>query len=214
MWPLILLGLLFVASKPGPRGPRMSDLPRAEGKMYPAAHALPFRASSPWRSSPVGTQNRLSPKGIFVDEFGRAWGGGTPSLMETLGAGAQISGVPGLVELADTLNALGGLWGQLASSPLWDIYISGAYYMPGGGPLVSAGMRMAVELGRGASLEDASIASAREALPPGPARSAFDVAVGARDLDSVGREELRKYVSEELGPAGVVAYDEGMRRYG
>jgi hypothetical protein len=188
---------------------------------YPAAHRTPFPAGSRFECSPVSrVMKREAPAPGFteqwIDEFGRAYGGRTPSLGETLKAGADLSGVPGLEEIAEMINAYGGVFGEIAKSPLWDIAITGAYLVPGGGPFVSAGMRMAIELGRGASLEDASLAAAREALPPGPARAAFDAGMAAmkgEDLSGAGLGAVRVAVAAELGSEGAAGFDAAAAAY-
>lgn len=67
----------------------------------------------------------------------------------------------------------------LSKNPAWDIVQTGVSFIPGVGQAVSGGMAAAAALGNGASLRDAAIKAAKNALPGGPAvAAAFDVATG------------------------------------
>lgn len=77
----------------------------------------------------------------------------------------------------EKLDDLRSAIGDVTNSPLWDLAQGAAWYIPGIGPAVSAGMAVAAALGRGESLEDLALAAARGALPAA-AVGAWDAAIG------------------------------------
>lgn len=100
----------------------------------------------------------------------------------------------------------------LMRSPVWNIAQTGASFIPGVGQAVSGGMAAAAALGRGESLKDAALKSARAAIPGGPvAQAAFDIAVGAakgQRLDDAALAAVREQVPG--GELGRAAFDAGL----
>lgn len=89
----------------------------------------------------------------------------------------------------------------VTKNPLWNIAKTGASFIPGVGTAVSAGMASAAAFGRGESLKNIGLAAARNAVPPGPARAAVDIAVGAIKGHGLSAKHLRAVRSSLPGGA-------------
>ena len=66
----------------------------------------------------------------------------------------------------------------LATDPLFSVAAGAAKFVPGFGGIVSSGVEALAAIGQGKSLGDAVMAAARAQIPAGPAKAAFDVAIG------------------------------------
>lgn len=108
-------------------------------------------------------------------------------------------GYPGTYGGGSTFNVLGTL-AQLAGMVL--------PFIPGIGTGASIALGFVVALGRGASVQDAAIAGARNALPPGPARMAFDAGVGVA-IQGKPLEQAAQDALFQQYPQAKAAYNQG-----
>ena len=113
-------------------------------------------------------------------------------------------------------------FGNVAKSPFGSLgdWLTAAsalsVFIPGYGPAVSAALAGLASVGRGESLGNAVLASARGAVGAqfGPAATVgFDAAVGAAGYDAPrgDLELLREKVKSELGPAGEAGFDAALQ---
>lgn len=117
-------------------------------------------------------------------------------------------------EVGASLSSVGDLVAQgakaLTNNPIWDIARTGVSFIPGVGQAVSAGMAGAAALGRGESLKDIALSTARGAIPGGPAvQAAFDIGkglvTGKSPSEAVLAAVLDKVPGGELGKAAALA---------
>lgn len=181
------------------------------------AHTKPYPKGHRYECSPVSTaiyvfQNGPHP-GLVVDEYGRLYRGhfhfSSPSAFGQLGD-MLSQALPGPAR--DALAALYGgvrdLVGNLSNNELWDIAATGAYFVPGIGVPVSAGMAGAAAWGRRESLSDIALATTRGAIPSAAGRVGFDLAVAASKggVSAGDYEALRGEVASELGPEAAAGF--------
>jgi hypothetical protein len=72
----------------------------------------------------------------------------------------------------------GKFFKDITQSPYWKIAAGAAVLIPGAGIAVSAGMAAATAVGKAASVKDALLGAAREAIPGGAGKAGFDAANG------------------------------------
>jgi len=109
---------------------------------------------------------------------------------------------------AEDVSDLRAMVRKISDNPLWNIAQTGAWFIPGYGPAISAGMAATAAWGRGESLTDAALAAARGAIPP-QYQAAFDLGVGVTKGDATG--EVSRQIESYLPEDARKAYREGAR---
>jgi len=130
---------------------------------------------------------KASPLGVLASSLGGAWKG--------LADGVSVAA-----------KWTGHAFTDVTSSPLWKIAAGAAFFVPGIGPAISAGMMVASVIGKAASVKDAIIGTAREALPGGEAAQAgFDIGVGVavhgEGMDEAALNAVRNQIPDGAAKA-------------
>lgn len=96
---------------------------------------------------------------------------------------------------------------NITQSPYWKVVAGAAIFIPGAGIAVSAGMAAATAVGKAASVKDALLGAAREAIPGGIGKAGFDAANGILLQGKPVDQATLQFVRGQLPPGAAAGFD-------